>query len=108
MLYTIRSIPFGLWLGIVGGILFGIFWVHDERQHGLALIAHWAEQHGFTIVSVKRRTLVPPRLGLQFPYISFFRVSLKDAADTTKECWLRIYDGAPDPNDIDVFWDTKS
>ena len=107
MLDTIRSIPLGLWLGIVGGISFGIFWIYDTRQHGLALIERWAEQQGFTIVTANRRTFVPPRLGIQLPFISFFRVILKDAADTTRECWLRIHDRAPDPKDIDVFWDSK-
>jgi hypothetical protein len=104
---AVRSIPLGLWLGVLGGIVFAVFWVHDTRQRGLALIERWAAKHGFSILHAKRRTFVPPRLGMQFPYISFFRVTVRDAANATKHCWIRVYDLSRHSKDIEVFWDAE-
>ena len=105
MLETIRSIPFGLWLGLGGGLAFAVIYISATRKHGLQLIERWAKLNRFEIVAAKRRTFVP--LGGQWKGISFFHVTVRDAVEGTKDGWLRFRDWAQDPKEIQVVWDPK-
>jgi hypothetical protein len=106
-LETIRSIPIGVWLGVSGAIIFGIIYVFETRRSGLALIQRWAKLHGYEIISARRRAFAPPGFR-QWKGISFFRVSVRDAAIKTKTCWLRFHDLEADPKQIEARWDTKA
>jgi hypothetical protein len=102
-LETIRSVPWGWWLGLAGGAAFAVIYSLDTRRAGLALIQRWASLHRYQIVRARRRTFVP--LGGQWKGISFFRVSVRDGAGELRSCWLRFHDLEDEPKNIEVIWD---
>jgi hypothetical protein len=87
---------------LIGGVIVAVFCSRIPRED-LLLIEDWARLHQFTVISVRRSTIVPFwRIG---PGYLWFRVAIKDVSGTARYCRLRIRFFSNTPDSIEVIWD---
>jgi hypothetical protein len=78
------------------------------RRRGLKFLDRWAREQGYTLVSARRRSLVPHWRWTSAKGYQFFRVTVRDPHGRTRRSWIRCSDFAfTDPNSFEVIWDDE-
>lgn len=95
-------------VGAVGALIFFTALSIFGRRRGLEFLDLWAREHGYVLVSARRRSFVPHWRGTSGKGDQFFRVAVRDSQGTIRRSWIRCSDFAfSDPNSFEVIWDDE-
>ena len=88
------AVVYAVWLSVWG------------RRRGSEFLDRWAHDHGFQVVSLRRRSFVPHWRGTSGKGYQFFRLVVRSSDGIIRKCWIRCSDFAfTDPADFEVVWD---
>jgi hypothetical protein len=106
--FQLNDVPEAYWrfgLPLLLGIAAVVIYSRVTRKRGLRLVEKWARLNQFTVISVRQPLVVP--LWKTSKGFQWFRIALKDASGSARECLLRCSDFSASPDSVEVVWDDK-